>query len=156
MVLKTRKIENIKHVQAFLIELRDANIAFHPDTPFEDYINLETKKHVFGPREVARLDDLMQQCFRICNKLNIDLYEVCISIAKLEEALIPCVAPRMQVDLALNELIPFLYPVFAESFWFDSKEELADKIRLRFNLTPRQMSVLLTHYDFIHIISYKS
>ena len=36
---------------------------FHPDTPFDDYVNLETNEPTFSQAEVVALDVLMEQAF---------------------------------------------------------------------------------------------
>ena len=49
----------------FFDALLDAGLNFHPDTPFDDYVNLSDNTRSFSDREARRLDALMAQCFEV-------------------------------------------------------------------------------------------
>ena len=46
----------------------DLHINFHPDNPFSDYLD--------DAALVLRLDNLMKQCFNICEREGVDIYGV--------------------------------------------------------------------------------
>ncbi len=53
-------------IKAFFIWLvNDQFLNFHCDTPFEDYINIETKMPVYTDGEANQLNAIMDKCFEI-------------------------------------------------------------------------------------------
>lgn len=95
MEIKTTKIESIKDVELFFNELLDNEINFHPDSDFNDFINLETLEATFTAEEAEILNSLMDDCFRICQNdgekyhkdsdVNLgiyDIYEIAMKVFK--------------------------------------------------------------------------
>lgn len=65
-------------VEKFFDHLLDQRkLTFHPDTPFEDYINIETREPSFTKEEVETYNRLMEESFSICESEGIDIYEIC-------------------------------------------------------------------------------
>lgn len=70
-------ITNRKEVAQFADYLVNGlNINFHPDTPFEDYIEYDTKQSTFTPEESAIGNRLMDECFEICDKDENEVYVI--------------------------------------------------------------------------------
>ena len=54
----------------------DLHLNFHPDDDFSLYVNYETKEPIFSPEEAAKYNAFMNECFDVCEKANVDIYEV--------------------------------------------------------------------------------
>lgn len=63
-------------VKAFFQQLLAEGLNFHPDTPFEDYIHGETKRPTYTLAETNIRNQLMEQCFDVCEVVNIDIYDL--------------------------------------------------------------------------------
>jgi hypothetical protein len=71
-------ITSTDDVKKFFIYLyRVEKLCFHPDDPFDDYIDFFTKEKTFSDEQCKRYDDLMRQSFDVCNKVDADfIYEI--------------------------------------------------------------------------------
>ena len=70
-------IETIKDVQDFAKFLYyERKVAFHPDDDFADYVSDETGKQSFSKKEIPIFNRLMDECFKVCERENRDIYEV--------------------------------------------------------------------------------
>ncbi len=74
------EIKTIEHVKTFFEELLAEGLNFHPDDPFEDYINYETKEPTYTVEEAALRTHLLEQAFDVCEKEGQDIYGLCIDI----------------------------------------------------------------------------
>lgn len=54
----------------------DLHLNFHPDDDFSFYVNYETKESTFSPEEAAKYNALMNECFDVCEKVGVDIYEI--------------------------------------------------------------------------------
>lgn len=71
------EINTIEDVKLFAYQLvNEENLSFHPDDYFEDYINLETKEPLYSAEECKQLNQLMYNCFSICQQKEVDIYEL--------------------------------------------------------------------------------
>ena len=70
------QIKTIKDIELFAKKLTNEGVAFHPDDDFNDYINFNTGENYYSKEEANYRNRLMDQCFQICNRLQIDIYEV--------------------------------------------------------------------------------
>lgn len=68
------EIKTKEDVKAFFEQLIDEGLNFHPDTPFEDYINCETREPSYTKDQADLRNLLLDQCFDVCEKHNIDIY----------------------------------------------------------------------------------
>ena len=59
-------VDDVADFARFLV--RELHLSFHPDDPFADYLD---DKVLAG-----KLDTLMEQCFDVCEKANVDIYGV--------------------------------------------------------------------------------
>ena len=72
-----KEINTIEDVKLFAYQLvNEENLSFHPDDDFEDYINLETKEPLYSAEECKQLNQLMSNCFSICQQEEVDIYEL--------------------------------------------------------------------------------
>lgn len=71
-----RKIKNTDDVIIFAKQLVKEGVNFHCDDDFNDYINIETKKQTYTKRRADFRNDLMEQCFTVCEKNGVDIYDV--------------------------------------------------------------------------------
>ena len=77
------EIKTIQDVKAFAYHLvKNDKLSFHPDDDFESYIS--TKNDLVSPfyskQEAMLRNKLMDDCFIICKKKNIDIYEIMFQI----------------------------------------------------------------------------
>lgn len=67
-------IEDVKAFAKYLTN--DLLLNFHTDDDFSFYVNYETKEPIFSPEEAAKYNALMNECFDVCEKANVDVYDV--------------------------------------------------------------------------------
>lgn len=69
--------DSLEYVRAFseILVLEGLTMGFHPDTPFEDYINSKGEA-VYTPEEAKLRNMVMEHCFEVCEKEGADIYEV--------------------------------------------------------------------------------
>jgi hypothetical protein len=74
--MKSINIKTIKDVTAFFQSLYDLyDVAFHPDDCFGDYVD-NLGNPTFTDEEAIVLDETMEKCFFLCDKIGVDLYEI--------------------------------------------------------------------------------
>ena len=72
-----KEINTIEDVKLFAYQLvNEEDLSFHPDDDFGDYINLETKEPLYSAEECKQLNQLMYNCFSICQQEEVDIYEL--------------------------------------------------------------------------------
>lgn len=72
-------MKSLADVKAFFRALnRKLGLAWHPDTPFEDYVQVGTKGEVktFDKKEAVRLNRLMSGAFKVCKNAKVELYQL--------------------------------------------------------------------------------
>ena len=62
-------------VKAFFEDLKTLDLAFHPDTPFGDYVD-GAGKRTFTKDEADSLDSILAECFVVCDDVSEDIYLV--------------------------------------------------------------------------------
>lgn len=67
-------IEDVIEVVRILIE--EENLNFHPDTPFEDYIVIQTKEPTYTAEEAELRNGLLNQAFELGERLGVDTHEL--------------------------------------------------------------------------------
>jgi hypothetical protein len=75
-----QKIETIEDVKTFFAELMGEDLNFHPDNDFKDYINLHTDEPTYTEEEAELRNELVGQCFMVCEYGEVDFYELCMDI----------------------------------------------------------------------------
>jgi len=70
------EIKNPADVEIFVIQLVAEGLNYHPDDDFENYVNTETDEPSYTADEAKIRNNLNQQCFAVCKKFNIDIYDL--------------------------------------------------------------------------------
>ncbi|QSW88460.1 hypothetical protein J0383_19710 [Flavobacterium endoglycinae] len=81
------KILTIEDVKQYAKQLTAEGLSFHPDDDFNDYINISTGKPSYSNDDAALRNELMTQCFDVCEKEDIDIYEVMMEEMLLESGI---------------------------------------------------------------------
>lgn len=55
-------------------------VNFHPDDGFDRYIYPQTKQPAFSEEESKIYDHLREECFVVCENLDIDIYDHALTI----------------------------------------------------------------------------
>ena len=82
-----KQITTTKNVVAFAKQLIKEGVSFHPDDDFNDYINLETQEPTYTKEDANFRNELMNQCFSVCKKNGIDIYDTISEVALKETGL---------------------------------------------------------------------
>lgn len=69
-------VENVEKFVKFIYE--DLNINFHPDDDFKNYINDGTKEKIFNEADANMYNNLVDECFNVCEKNDVDFYEIAL------------------------------------------------------------------------------
>ena len=76
-------ITSLADVKAFFHHLVDERkVNFHPDDDFADYICNDDKTPSFTKEEVMMYNRLMEESFDVCEKTNVDVYEIGFAILR--------------------------------------------------------------------------
>lgn len=78
------KIETTDDVKAFAKQLITEGVNFHPDDDFNDYINLKENKSSYTKEEADLRNELMSNCFEVCEKEGVDIYDVMLEVTLIE------------------------------------------------------------------------
>lgn len=79
ITLETKSVKTVQDVETFFAELLAKNVNFHPDDSFEDIVYFEQNIDVFSKKEAKRLDKLMDDSMKICNKISEDkIYDIAL------------------------------------------------------------------------------
>ena len=60
----------------FRLLWKDLQLNFHPDDPFELFIDTATNDRVFDDEAATILNTRMDECFEVCEKADVDIYEI--------------------------------------------------------------------------------
>ena len=77
------QINTIEDVLAFFQVLHKEGFNAHPDDDFNDYVNHETKELTCTLEEATLRNELMNKSFEVCNKHNIDIYDLMIRVRNI-------------------------------------------------------------------------
>lgn len=78
------KIQNLNDVAAFAKQLIAEKVSFHPDDDFNDYIFFDTGKQCYTKKQAERRNNLMNECFKICENESVDIYNLMLEVTLLE------------------------------------------------------------------------
>lgn len=77
------EINNIEDVVRFFTMLyEDYSLIFHPDSSFNEYVNLATGEKTFTEDESFCLDGIMEDCFVECKESEVDIYDLAEEVYK--------------------------------------------------------------------------
>lgn len=81
---KDSHINNVDDVRkSFHYIVNERNVNFNPDDMFEDYMSADGT-NAFTPEECEIYNRLVEETFKICDKENVDIYEIVLDILKKE------------------------------------------------------------------------
>ncbi len=73
---KDSHIDNVDDVRKFFHYIvEERNVNFNPDDMFEDYMSVDGS-NAFTPEECEIYNRLVEEAFKICDKENVDIYEI--------------------------------------------------------------------------------
>lgn len=81
---KDSHINNVDDVRKFFHYIvEERNVNFNSDDMFRDYM-LADGSNAFTPEECEIYNRLVEEAFKICDKENVDIYEIALDILKKE------------------------------------------------------------------------
>jgi hypothetical protein len=70
-------ITSVNDIRTFVEHLINVeNLNFHIDTPFEDYINMETKQPTYNKEEAELRTDKLNECFEFGQMNGFDAHDI--------------------------------------------------------------------------------
>jgi hypothetical protein len=78
------KIETSKDVKMFAKQLIEEGVSFHPDDDFNDYVNFKENKPCYSKEEADFRNELMNDCFKVCEKEGLDIYNIMLEVTLIE------------------------------------------------------------------------
>ena len=67
-------IQDVKDFAKYIKEVDDAQIS--PDDSFSEYVCYKTMEPTYTKEQAAKRDELMEQCFAVCERERVDIYEL--------------------------------------------------------------------------------
>lgn len=80
-------IQTIEDVKTFAKQIIEEGVSFHPDDNFNDYVNLKTNKPSYTAKEAEIRNSLMNECFNVCDKAGVDIYDIMMEITLIKTGL---------------------------------------------------------------------
>lgn len=84
MITKILTIEDVKH---FAKQLAAEGLSFHADDDFNDYVNFTNNTPSYNKEDAELRNKLMNECFDVCEKEGLDIYEIIMEELLLESGL---------------------------------------------------------------------
>ncbi len=81
------QITTTNDVVAFAKQLIEEGVNFHPDDDFRNYINVATKELTYSEEEADVRNEMMNQCFAVCEANGLDIYDTMGEVALKETGL---------------------------------------------------------------------
>ncbi|MFA9391658.1 MAG: hypothetical protein ACERKD_17750 [Prolixibacteraceae bacterium] len=78
------EIKTTEDVKAFAKQLVAEGISFHPDDDFHDYVVLNENKPCYSSEEADLRNELMNNCFSVCENEGVDIYNLMLEVTLLE------------------------------------------------------------------------
>ena len=78
------KIQTTEDVKAFAKQLIAEGVSFHPDDDFNDYVNFRENKQCYTKEEADLRNELMNDCFMVCENEGIDIYSLMLEVTLVE------------------------------------------------------------------------
>lgn len=82
-----RKIKNTENIITFAKQLVKEGVSFHCDDDFNDYVNFKTNQKTYTKQKANFRNELMEQCFKVCEKNGVDIYSVMNEVLMQETGL---------------------------------------------------------------------
>lgn len=77
-------IHTTQDVEAFAKQLIAEGISFHPDDDFNDYVYFSENKPFYSKEEAELRNELMNNCFTVCEKEGISIYNLMLEVSLIE------------------------------------------------------------------------
>ena len=74
MITQITNVEDVATFAQHLIHVEKLSV--HPDDDFADYTTYETRLPFYTEKEAELRNQLMNQCFDVCEQNNIEIYEI--------------------------------------------------------------------------------
>lgn len=81
------KIITIQDVKDFAKQLTAEGVSFHPDDDFKEYINFSSNEPIYSIEDAELRNNLMNDCFEVCEKAGADIYEIMFEELLIESGL---------------------------------------------------------------------
>ena len=81
------EIRTLDDVNEFVIQLIAEGLNYHPDDDFANYVNIETGEPSYTPDEALLRNQINTQCFRFCESVGADIYDLSMEIFLKETGL---------------------------------------------------------------------
>ena len=78
------QIQTSEDVKAFAKQLISEGISFHPDDDFNDYVHYKVGTQVYSKEAADERNILMNSCFEVCEKEEVDIYDVMHEVSLIE------------------------------------------------------------------------
>lgn len=78
------QIQTSEDVKSFAKEIIADGVSFHPDDDFKDYVYFRENKRCYTDDEAGLRNDLMDQCFNVCEKEGVDIYGLMLEVTLKE------------------------------------------------------------------------
>lgn len=75
------QIKNSKDVSKFTKQIINEGVSFHPEDDFKDYVISKTNKPCYTKKQAEARNKLMNQCFTVCEKNGVDIYDTMSEVA---------------------------------------------------------------------------
>lgn len=82
-----KQIRTINDVVVYAKQLIKEGVNFNPDDDFNDYIVLDTQMPTYTKQQADFRNNLMSQCFEVCRKNGIDIYDTMCEVTLKETGL---------------------------------------------------------------------
>lgn len=80
MITQITNADDVASFAKHLIQVEKLSV--HPDDDFNDYTTYETRLPFYTEKEAELRNQLMNQCFDVCEQSNIEIYEIFYSEMK--------------------------------------------------------------------------
>lgn len=77
MITEIKTIDDVIAFASHLVQVE--KLSFHPDDDFKDYFTSDLKSF-YSEQEAELRNKLMYDCFEICNKNKVEIYEILLPI----------------------------------------------------------------------------
>lgn len=61
----------------------EKRVNIHPDDTVSQYVDLNTKEATFTIEEAFYYDNIREQCFEVCDKYDVDIYEIATRVINI-------------------------------------------------------------------------
>lgn len=78
------QIQTSEDVKTFAKQLIAEGVSFHPDDDFNDYVIFKEDKPCYSKEEADLRNELMNNCFEVCENEGVDIYELMLEVTLIE------------------------------------------------------------------------